>query len=338
MNRRRFLQGSLTLAGVGLLSACGAPRFRPWQTGPTRIGMISFVTPAAGAPQVEALRDGLRALGHLEGRDVIVEPRFTEGEVERSADLAAELVRLGVSAIVAQDPTAIRAARQASDTIPIVMAGGSEVPVERGLVASLARPGGTVTGVSCGTPELPAKRIQLLKDAVPGLARVAFVGGEPEPIEANPKVGGVASAAQALGLGLELVSLRMPPDFAPRDFDEVFAELAGKQVGAFVMDSSALAGNNRVQLSELAIRHRLPSVWGSSQYKDTSLLVYGANNPAAWWHTATHIDKLLKGASPAELPVELPTAFDFIVNLKVARALGLAIPQSVLQQATEVIQ
>jgi putative tryptophan/tyrosine transport system substrate-binding protein len=337
--RRSFLQGGLALAGIGVAAGCGQAS-PPWQRPAKvpRVGILPLTTPASGASLLDAFRGGLRDLGYVEGQTIILEPRFSEGQVERYPELVAELVRLDVSVIVVQDSTAVRVARQAGGTIPIVFACGSEVPVERGLVASLARPGGTVTGVSCGTPELPAKRLQLLRDAVPDLARVAFIGGEPEPVEANPKVGGVAAAARALGLGFELVGLRTPPDFAPRDLEEVFAELARKQVGAFVMDSSAMAANNRLQLSELAIRHRLPSIWGSSQYRDVAFLVYGANNPDAWRHSAAHIDKLLKGASPAELPVELPTAFDFIVNLKIARALGLTIPESVLQQATEVIQ
>jgi putative ABC transport system substrate-binding protein len=195
-----------------------------------------------------------------------------------------------------------------------------------------------VTGVSYGTPELPAKRLQLLRDAAPELSCVAFIGGEPEPIEANPKVSRTAAAARALGLRLELASLRTADDFTPRDFGEVFEELARKQVGAFVMDANALAANGRPRLAELAIRHRLPSIWGSSLYKDAALLAYGANFLDVWRRAAAHVDKLLKGANPADLPVELPTEFDFIVNLTTARALGLAIPTSVLQQATEIIQ
>jgi putative tryptophan/tyrosine transport system substrate-binding protein len=287
---------------------------------------------------LDAFRGGLLDLGYVEGRDIVLESRYAEGQAERYPELAAELVRLGVSAIVAVDPTTVRAAQQASDTIPIVMAGASEIPVERGLIAGLARPGGNVTGLTYGTPDLPAKRLQLLREVVPDLARVAFIGGEPELIEANPKVGGMAAAAQALGLQLALVSLRTPNDLAPRDFEAVFAELARKQVGAFVMDSSTLAANNQARLSELAIRDRLPSMWGSSQFRDAALLAYGANNLDVWRRCATHVDKLLKGASPGDLPVELPTAFDFVINLQIARALGLTLPLSVLQQASEVIQ
>jgi putative ABC transport system substrate-binding protein len=336
--RRAFLRGGLVLAGLGLAAACGqlSPPWKP----PAKVllvGVLSILAPDAGAPYLDALRGGLRDLGYVEGRDIALEPRFTEGRIERLPDLAAELARLGVAAIVAQEPNAVRAAAGAGG-VPVVMAGGSEVPVERGFVASLARPGGAVTGVSYGTPELPAKRLQLLRDAAPDLTRVAFIGGEPEPIEANPKVPGLAAAARALGLELELVSLRTADDFTPRDFGEVFAELARKRVGAVVMDANALAANGRAQLAELAIRHRLPSIWGSSLYKDAGLLAYGANFLDVWRRAAAHVDKLLKGADPADLPVELPTEFDFIVNLKTAEALGLTVPPSVLQQATEVIQ
>jgi len=295
---------------------------------------------ADSAPLLEAFRGGLRDLGYVEGQTIVLEPRFTEGQAARYPELAAELVRLGVAAIVAPEPGAIRAAWGASDTVPIVMAGASEIPVERGLIDSLARPGRNVTGLAYGTPGLPAKRLQFLTDTVPGLSGVAFIGGEPERVEDNPKVGGVAAAARALGLALELVSLRTPtpPDFAPRDVAAVFEDLARMQVGAFVMDSSALAFNNRARVSELAIQHRLPSIWGGSQFKDAALLTYGANNLDVWRRTATHVDKLLKGASPADLPVELPTRFDFTINLQIARALGLTIPDPLLRQATEIVQ
>ena len=151
---------------------------------------------------------------------------------------------------------------------------------------------------------------------------------------------GTAAASHRTSVSTRLAYVRTPtpPDFTPRDFDAVFADLARMQVGAFVMDSSALATNNRPRLSELAIQHRLPSIWGAASFKDAALMVYGANVLDVWRRTAVHVDKILKGAKPAELPVELPTTFDFVINLKIAQALGLTIPESVLQQTTEVIQ
>jgi putative ABC transport system substrate-binding protein len=334
-NRRQFLRSGLALAGLGLaVAGCGLPPPQVQRTRPARVGILSSRTPADGAPLLDAFRGGLRDLGYVEGQDIVLEPRFGEGRPERYPELAAELVQLNVSIIVAGDPNAVRAARRASDTIPIVMAGASEVPVELGLIASFARPGGNVTGLTQGTPELPAKRLQLLKDTVPGLARVAFINDPGiSPIEANPKVGGLRAAAEALGLRLELMDLP-----APEEFEALFADLGRKQVGAFFPDGSPVTFAHRFRLSELAIRHRLPWIGQGSIYKDAALLTYGANILDVWRRAATHVDKLLKGANPADLPVEQPTTFDFTINLKIARALGLTIPQEVLMQATEVIQ
>jgi len=332
--RRRFLQSGLTLAGVSLLAGCGAPLFQPRQTRAVRVGILSLGTPASTTAQLEAFRGGLRDLGYVEGQDIVLEPRFAEGKTERYPELAAELVQLNVSAIVVNEPNALLAAQRASTTIPIVMAGASEVPVERGLIASLARPGGTVTGLTNGTPTLSAKRLQLLKDAVPSLTHVAFINDPAiSPIEANPKVGVFRTAADALGLRLDVVDQR-----APDEFEALFADLSRKQVGGFFIDGSPTTFAHRLRLSELAIQHRLPSIWGGSQFKDAALLTYGANNLDVWRRTATHVDKLLKGASPADLPVELPTRFDFTINLQIARALGLTIPDPLLRQATEIVQ
>nr|MBA2450317.1 ABC transporter substrate-binding protein [Chloroflexota bacterium] len=310
------------------------PLVRPRQTRAVRVGILSLGTAASTTAQLDAFRGGLRDLGYVDGQDIVLEPRFAEGRPERYPELAAELVQLDVAAIVAGEPNAVLAAQGASTTIPIVMAGASEVAVERGLIASLARPGGTVTGLTNGTPTLSAKRLQLLKEAVPSLTRAAFINDPAiSPIEANPKVGVFRAAAEALGLWLEVVDLP-----APDEFEALFADLSRKQVGGFFIDGSPTTFAHRLRLSELAIRHRLPSIWQGSPAKDAALLAYGANTIDLWRRTATHVDKLLKGASPADLPVELPTAFDFTINLKIAQALGLTIPQAVLQQATEVVQ
>ena len=333
-SRRRFVRGALAFAGASLLSACAAPLSALPQKRPARIGMLSASTSPSDALQLDALRGGLRDLGYIEGRDIVLEPRFTEGRLDRYAESATELVQLSVAVIVAYDPNAILAARQASYTTPIVMAGGSEVPVERGLIASLARPGGTVTGVTYGTPTLSAKRLQFLKDSVPKLERVAFINDPAvSPIESNPKVGVFRTAAEALGLHLDVVDLP-----TPEELEGLFADLNRTQVGALFVDGSSTAFNNRLRLSELAIRYRLPSIWQGSQYKDAALLVYGANYADVWLRAAIHVDKLLKGAKPGDLPVEQPTTFDFIINLKIAQSLGLTIPQSVLAQATDIIQ
>ena len=332
--RRRFLRGSLGLGGLALLAGCGQPAL-PWRAAKVPlVGVLSYQTPASGAAQLEALRGGMRDLGYAEGRDVVLEPRFTAGRPERYPELAAELARLGAAVLVVHDPVAIPAARQAAEAVPIVMAGASEVPVERGLVASLARPGGMVTGLTQGTPTLASKRLELLKEAVPGLARAAFINDPAiSPIAANPKAGVFRAAAAALGLGLEFADL--PP---PEAFAELFEGLARQQVGGAFVDGSPTTYEHRLRLSELATRQRLAVIWQGSLYKDAALLVYGANTLDLWRRAAAHVDKLLRGASPAELPVEQPTTFDLIVNLRIARATGLTIPDALLREATEIVK
>ena len=334
-SRRRLLRRGLALAGLGLLTGCGLLAL-PWQqpARAPRIGVLSLGTSASTANNVEALRSGLRDLSYVEGRDFVLEPRYAEGQSERYPALMAELVQLGVAVVVANDPSAIWAAQQGSDTIPIVMPGGSETPIERGLIASFARPGGRVTGLAFGTPELAAKRLQLLKEAVPDLARVAFINDlAVSPSADNPKVGLFSTAAAALGLGLEVADLP-----SPEEFEALFADLARKRVGGIFIDGTPNTAAQRLRLSELAIHHRLSSIGQGSSFKDAALLAYGANPTDLWRRSATYVDKLLKGASAAELPVELPTVFDFVVNLQIARALGLTIPDTLLQQATELIQ
>jgi putative ABC transport system substrate-binding protein len=245
------------------------------------------------------------------------------------------LVSLNVAAILAASPTSVRAAQQVTNTIPIIMEGASEIPVELGLVASLARPGGNVTGLSIGGGlEIPGKRLQLLQETVPGLSRVAVLAdATAAPFESNPKFGPLNTAAPSLGVQLQVVNVR-----APEEFDGAFSAMRSNGAEAVYVDPTPLIGFNRARLVELAVQHRLPSMYPSSFYADVGLLTYGANVPDLWRRSATYIDKILKGAKPAELPVERPTKFDFIINLKMAQALGLTIPQAVLQQATQVIQ
>jgi putative ABC transport system substrate-binding protein len=333
-SRRDFLRSSLVLTGLGLLSGCGILPAPAQPAKVPRIGILSLGTPASLARNLEALRGGLRDLGYAEGRDFALEPRPAEGRPERYPELMAELVRLGTAVIVAHEPSAVQAAQQGSDTIPIVMPGASETPVERGLIASFARPGGRVTGLAFGTPGLAAKRLQLLKEAVPHLARVAFINDLTiSPSAANPKVGLFGTAAAALGLDLEVADLP-----APEEFEALFADLARKQVEGIFIDGAPNTFAHRLRLSELAIRQRLASIGQGSSFKDAALLTYGANPIDLWRRSATFIDKLLRGTNPAELPVEVPTAFDLTVNQQIAGALGLTIPDSLLRQATEIIQ
>ena len=322
------------MTGLGLATGC-AQNALPWQPSKVpRVGVLSSRTPAAGAELLDALRGGLRDLGYEEGRNIVLEPRFTEGRSERYPELLAELHQLGVAVIVVNEPNAIVIAQRASGTIPIVMAGASEVPVERGLVASLSRPGGNITGLSDGTSTLAAKRLELLKQAVPELTSVAFVNDPAiSPVATNPKVGLFRSAAVLLGLHLVIANL--PP---PDQFGALFADLARQGIGGVFIDGSPATYTYRLRLSELAIQHRIAAIGQGSRYKDAALLAYGSNSFDLWRRSATHVDKLLKGANPADLPVEQPTNFDFVVNLPIARALGLTVPEAVLRQATEIIQ
>lgn len=215
------------------------------------------------------------------------------------------------------------------------MVGASEIPVELGLVASLAQPGGNVTGLTIGGGlELPGKRLQLLQSTVPGLSRVAVLADATgTPFESSPKFGPLDAAARSLGVQLQVVNVR-----APEDFEGAFSAMRSEGAEALYVDPSPLIGFNRARLIELAVQHRLPSMHASSAYADAGLIVYGANVPDLWRRSGTYLDKIIKGTRPAELPVERPTKFDLILNLKMAQALGLTIPQAILAEATRVIQ
>jgi putative tryptophan/tyrosine transport system substrate-binding protein len=281
---------------------------------------------------LEAFRQGLRELGYVEGQNLIIESRYAEGSEERLPDLAAELVRLKVEVIVAGGSSTIRAAQHATRTIPIVMAGSYD-PVGRGLVASLARPGGNTTGVSTLGAELPGKRLELLKETVPQSARVAVL--------ANPAAGGYESvmhnltgAAQALGLQLRVVELRRA-----EELDTAFATMTREGVDALiVVPDRALMDGLRGRTVDLAATHRLPAMYDGREYVVAGgLMSYGPSLLDMFQRAATYVDRILKGAKPADLPVAQPTKFELVINLKTAKALGLTVPPSLLFQANEVI-
>jgi len=281
---------------------------------------------------LEAFRQGLRELGYVEGQNLIIESRYAEGSEERLPDLAAELVRLKVEVIVAGGSSTIRAAQHATRTIPIVMAGSYD-PVGRGLVASLARPGGNTTGVSTLGAELPGKRLELLKETVPQSARVAVL--------ANPAAGGYESvmhnltgAAQALGLQLRIVELRRA-----EELDTAFATMTREGVDALiVVPDRALMDGLRGRTVDLAATHRLPAMYDGREYVAAGgLMSYGPSLLDMFQRAATYVDRILKGAKPADLPVAQPTKFELVINLKTAKALGLTVPPSLLFQANEVI-
>jgi len=297
-----------------------------------RIGVLHPGAPTTSKHFAAAFDQGLRELGYLQGQSIVVERRFAEAKAERLPDLAAELVRLKVDVIVTSTDPGIAAVKQQTQTIPIVMANSTD-PVGTGFVASLARPGGNVTGLSSLSPELGAKRLELLKEALPGLSRVAIVW--------NPDVrGGVLeyketeSAARSLRLQLQSVEVTRADDF-----DRAFAALRTARAEAVTLAASSVAFRNRSQIASLAQKNRLPSMFGLREFADAGgLMAYGPNYADGWRRAATYVDKILKGAKPADLPVEQPTKFELVINLKTAKALGLTIPKTLLLQADQVIE
>jgi len=300
-----------------------------------RIGWLAVNLAAANPHLREAFLQGLRDLGYVEGRNLMIEYRFAEGKLDRLSDLAAELVALKVDVIVAGATPAAVAAKQATKTIPIVFASGGD-PVTDGLVTSLARPGGNVTGTSGRVPELVGKCLEQVKRAVPGISRVAVLwqpGAVGERTEKD-MVKGAEVAARALGVRLQFVEAR-----GPADFDRAFSDMTKARAGALTVLTSPMLFSERRHLVDLAAKHRLPAVYTLREFVDAGgLMAYGPNAADVYRRVATYVDRILKGAKPADLPIEQPTKFELVINLKTAKALGLTIPQSVLGRADEVIQ
>ena len=294
-----------------------------------RIGFLG--TNRAAAPgMVDAFHQELRNLGYVEGRNLVIQYRDAEGKLERLPSLAAELVALKVDVIVAPNTVGVLAAKQATETIPIVFAVAAD-PVGSGLVTSLARPGGTVTGLSILAPELVGKCLELLTQAVLGISRVAVLwqpGGLGERTEKD-MLKGAEVAARALGVRLQFVEAR-----GPADFERAFSDMTSVRAGALTVLPNNLFNNERRHLVDLAAKNRLPAVYPYRESVDAGgLMAYGPSNTDLFRRAATYVDKILKGAKPADLPVEQPTKFELVINLKTAQALGLTIPQSVLGRA-----
>jgi putative ABC transport system substrate-binding protein len=318
----------------GLLAAA-APRPVAAQQPPkiAKIGWLSPATPAAGAHFLEAFRQGLRELGHVEEKTFVLELRYGEARAERLSDIARELVSLKVDVIVAAGDIAIAAGKQQTRTIPIVMAVSTD-PLGTGFVASLAHPGGNVTGLSNIAPELSGKRLELLREAVPSLSRVAFLW--------NPNVrGGVLDYNQTEGaarlLGLQLQSVEAA---RPEELDRAFSAITEQRAQAIIVASpNPVTFSNRGRIVSFAQKNRLPSMYANRDYVDAGgLMSYGPSPVDLYRRAATYVDKILKGATPADLPVEQPTRFELVVNLRTAKALGLTIPQTILVRADQVIQ
>jgi putative tryptophan/tyrosine transport system substrate-binding protein len=330
MDRRTFM----VMSGVAILITPLAIEAQQVAKVP-RIGFLQL-NPAANPHLREAFLQGLRDLGYVEGRNVVIEYRSAEGKAERLPALAAELVALKVDVLVSGGgtPTAL-AAKQATRTLPIVFASAAD-PVTDGLVTSLARPGGNVTGSSYLAPELVGKCLEQLKQAVPGVSRVAVLREPSATGERTEKdmLKEAEVAARALGVQLQLVEAR-----GPADFDRAFSEMTRARAGALTVLGSAMFSSERRRLVDLATKHRLPAVYTSKDFVDAGgLMAFGPNLADSFRRAATYVDKILKGAKPADLPVEQPTKFELVMNLKTAKALGLTIPQTLLLRADEVIQ
>jgi putative ABC transport system substrate-binding protein len=282
---------------------------------------------------IEGFLQGLREHGYIEGQNIVIEYRFSEDRTDRLPALAAELVALKVQLVLASGTPASFAAKQATSTIPIVMGGIAADPVETGLVASLARPGGNITGMSMMTAPLGGKRLELLKRTVPRLARVAVFWNPPNPAY-GPILKELEAAAQALGMKIVRLEVRVP-----EDFEGAFEVATRQRVGALILPGDPLVSNLPKMVAELALKYRLPTMMDIKEFVEAGgLLSLGLDLVDSYRRAATHVDKILKGAKPADLPMEQPAKFDLFVNLKTARALGLTIPQAVLLQATQVIQ
>jgi putative ABC transport system substrate-binding protein len=297
-----------------------------------RIGVLSAGTPSSNVTRVEALRLGLREAGYIEGKNITIEYRYAEETLDRLPTLASELVRLQVDVIVAAGNQAITAAKQSTTTIPIVMAASGDA-VRQGFVASLARPGGNVTGLTLQSPELSGKRLELLMEVVPKLSLVAVLLKSGNPLHAFTWKE-TEAAAQALKVKLQAVEVR-----ESEEFESAFATMARSRAGALIVPLEPLFNNQAGRIVNLAAKNRLPGMYGDRHYVDAGgLMAYGASIADTWRRAATYVDKILKGRKPADLPVEQPTKFELVINLKTAKVLNLTIPQSVLYRADKVIK
>jgi len=329
VHRRRFLAGT----GAVLLAAPLATEAQQATT-IARIGWLG--TQAAGGPHLlEAFRQGLRDLGYTEGRNVVIEYRYSAGKSEQLPALAAELVALKVDVIVAANTPAALAAKRATRTIPIVCPAFPD-PVATGLVTSFARPGGNVTGLSFFGPELVGKRMELLKQAMPGISRVAVLLVPTDVAEGQGEATLKAAevAARRLGVRLQIVEAR-----GPGDIDRAFSDMTKERADALTLLGGRMLFEERGRVVRLAAKKRLPAVYGLKEYVDVGgLMAYGPNVQELFRRAATYVDKILRGAKPADLPVEQPTKFELVINLKTAKALGLTIPPSLLARADQVIE
>ncbi len=320
------------VALVVALTICGARAEAQQPTKIPRIGFLSGGFPSTNSARHEAFRQGLRELGYVEGKNIVVEYRYAEGKADRERELAAELARLKVDVIVTTGPTVTRAAKEATVTISIVMAQDTD-PVGNGFVASLARPGGNITGLSTLAPELSGKQLELLKEIVPKLSRVTVIGISTEPGNAQ-RLKEIELAAGALKVKVQYLDV-----LSSKDIESAFRAAARGRADGVVMLGSVAFNTRRIQIVELAAKSRLPATYTRPEYvEDGGLMTYGPSMNDLFRRAATYVDKILKGRKPADLAVEQPKKFEFIINLKAAKQIGLTIPPNVLARADRVIR
>jgi putative ABC transport system substrate-binding protein len=329
VDRRRFLLTSLAGAFAAPLAGEGQHA--------ANIPRVGFLSPSSlSDPRTsryfQALRQGLRELGYVEGQNIAIESRWAEGQYSRLPSLAVELVRLKIMVLVTYGGVATQAAKQATATIPIVMAVVQEA-VSTGLASSLARPGGNITGMSSMSPELVEKQLQILKEVVPKVSRVALLGNPAQPGHA-PQVRHAQDTARVLGVGLQLLEAR-----DPREIDKAFAAITTERTNAVIVLPDSMLLDHRTQIAYLATRGRLPMISALRDHAEAGgLMAYGPSISDTFRRAATYVDKILNGAKAGDLPIEQPTKFELVINLKTAKALGLTIPQSVLARADQVIE
>ncbi len=328
MNRRTAIR---RLATFFLTTASLAQAQQPKKV--ARIGYLAAPTRTGLAHNTDAFLQGLRELGYIEGKNIVIEYRWADGNFERLPELAAELVRLKVDVIVAAVTQASLAAKNATGTIPIVMVAVAN-PVDSGLIASLARPGANITGTSTMIDEVVGKQLELLKETFPKISRVAAMWNPANSVFQKLQMREVEATARALNIRLQKVEARDPDEI-----ERAFKAIAKERTRALHVFSDPVFTTHRGRIAELAVKHRLPAVSGPREYAEAGILMtYGPNFPESYRRAATYVDKILKGARPADIPVERPIKFEFVINLNTAKQIGVTVPQSVLYRADKVIR
>jgi putative ABC transport system substrate-binding protein len=322
---------ALGLVSVLLFALCG-PTFAQQPKKIPRIGVLTGGSASANTGRHEAFRQGLREVGYVEGKSIILEWRNADGKIANLPALAAELVRLKVDVIVTAGPQVTRAAKEATTTIPIVMAFDND-PVGSGHVASLARPGKNITGLSTLSPELSGKQLELLKEVIPALSRVGVLGTSTQPGYAQVAKE-IEMSAGALGVKLQILDV-----LSPKNIETAFRNASKERAEAVLVLASAVLAPHRTQIVDLALKSRLPAIYPYLEYVEAGgLMSYGVQVNDLYRRAATYVDKILKGAKAADLPVEQPKKFEFVINLKTAKRIGLTIPPNVLARADKVIR